>query len=166
MPRAQNAHAYVNAGFLVELDQGQVQAARICFGGINPEFVHATATEEYLIGKEMYTNETVATAIELLTSELQPDYELPDASPEYRKNLAISLFYKFILNTAAEENILPEYVSGGEILERELSHGHQETSTNYEVWPMTKNVPKYDGLVQTSGEANFVNDLPPLMDEL
>lgn len=55
MPRAQNAHAYVNAGFLIELDQGQVQTARICFGGITAEFVHATATEEFLIGKELFT---------------------------------------------------------------------------------------------------------------
>lgn len=43
MPRAQNAHAYVNAGFLFKInvnDSGKVLAKpTIVFGGINPEFV-------------------------------------------------------------------------------------------------------------------------------
>jgi xanthine dehydrogenase/oxidase len=43
MPRAQNAHAYVNAGFLFKInvsDSGKVLTKpTIVFGGINPEFV-------------------------------------------------------------------------------------------------------------------------------
>lgn len=37
MPRAQNSHAYVNAGFLVEFDNstGNVANATIVYGGIN-----------------------------------------------------------------------------------------------------------------------------------
>lgn len=38
MPRAQNAHAYVNAGFLVEVDsKNAVLKATVVFGGITPE---------------------------------------------------------------------------------------------------------------------------------
>ncbi|CAD7078518.1 unnamed protein product [Hermetia illucens] len=36
MPRAQNAHAYVNAGFLMQMSGDTVKSARVCFGGINP----------------------------------------------------------------------------------------------------------------------------------
>jgi xanthine dehydrogenase/oxidase len=43
MPRAQNAHAYVNAGFLFKInmrDSGKILTKpTIVFGGINPEFV-------------------------------------------------------------------------------------------------------------------------------
>jgi len=43
MPRAQNAHAYVNAGFLFKLNVnngGKVLAKpTIVYGGINPQFV-------------------------------------------------------------------------------------------------------------------------------
>jgi hypothetical protein len=43
MPRAQNAHAYVNAGFLFRLNGnngGKVLAKpTVVFGGINPQFV-------------------------------------------------------------------------------------------------------------------------------
>ena len=39
MPRAQNAHAFVNAGFLIEFNdkRGQILNARICYGGIRPD---------------------------------------------------------------------------------------------------------------------------------
>lgn len=38
MPRAQNAHAYVNAGFLIIFnnESGNVEDATLVFGGINP----------------------------------------------------------------------------------------------------------------------------------
>ena len=43
MPRAQNAHAYVNAGFLFKMngDNGGKVLAKptIVYGGINPQFV-------------------------------------------------------------------------------------------------------------------------------
>jgi xanthine dehydrogenase/oxidase len=43
MPRAQNAHAYVNAGFLFQLrksDNGKIlRKPTIVYGGINPYFV-------------------------------------------------------------------------------------------------------------------------------
>ena len=43
MPRAQNAHAHVNGGFLFKVDRGNnfqvMEQPRIVFGGINPNFV-------------------------------------------------------------------------------------------------------------------------------
>ena len=41
MPRAQNAHAYVNAGFCFKLDEKTrvLERPNIIFGGINPDFV-------------------------------------------------------------------------------------------------------------------------------
>ncbi|KAJ9576510.1 hypothetical protein L9F63_025593, partial [Diploptera punctata] len=98
MPRAQNAHAYVNAGFLFKLkinENGKVLTKpTIVFGGINPEFVHASNTESYINGKNLFDRKVLKTAMKILDAELQLDHVLPDASPAYRKSLAEALFYK------------------------------------------------------------------------
>ncbi|KAJ6644052.1 Xanthine dehydrogenase [Pseudolycoriella hygida] len=166
MPRAQNAHAYVNAAFLLKFNGDVVDSARICFGGIKPSFIHASDTEKILQGKTFYTDETLQLAITTLNNEIHPDWVLPDASPEYRKNLAISLFYKFVLNTAPEGKVKPEHQSGGEILQRTLSSGMQEFDTYEDKFPLTQPLPKYEGLIQVSGEAQYVNDIPNMDNEL
>lgn len=94
MARAQNTHALVNAGFLLKLQNDSVVSARIVYGGINPKFIHATKTENYLKGKRLFDNNVLQGAFQSLDAELQPDYVLPDSKPEFRKLLAISLFYK------------------------------------------------------------------------
>lgn len=166
MPRAQNAHAYVNAAFLLKLNGGIVSSARICFGGITPDFIHATSTEKLLIGKDIHTNETLQEALHCLSSELNPDWVLPDASPEYRKNLAIALFYKFVISTCPSYNIKREYVSGAGVLKRPISSGKQEYDSFEDKYPLTQNVPKYEGLIQCSGELQYINDMAPMKNEL
>lgn len=166
MPRAQNAHAYVNAAFLVQLNDSKVVSAKICFGGIDPNFVHATNTETFLIGENLFENSTLQRAFAILNDELKPDWILPDASPEYRKNLAISLFYKFILNIAPNDKVAAKFKSGGEILKRDLSSGTQSFDTYKQNWPLTKNIPKIEADVQCTGEAKYINDHPSLPNEL
>jgi xanthine dehydrogenase/oxidase len=168
MPRAQNAHAYVNAAFLFEFDDAKenVLSARICFGGIKPDFVHAELTEKFLVGKDLYSDDVLEEALTVMTQELDPDWVLPDASPDYRKNLALSLFYKFVLNTCPEDKIKPAYKSGGTITDRVLSSGQQTFDTHERNWPVNKNVPKIEGLIQCSGEAEYTNDIAPQPHEL
>ncbi|XP_058831229.1 uncharacterized protein LOC131689891 [Topomyia yanbarensis] len=170
MPRAQNAHAYVNGAFLLKLKSSKrkVKNAFICFGGINPNFTHAINTEKLLVGKNPFDNSTLQFACSTLASELHPDWILPDASPEYRKNLAVSLFYKFILSIAPEGqvNLNPIYKSGSSVMERPVSSGKQSFDTYPNNWPLTKNVPKIEAMVQTAGEAKYSNDLPPQLGEL
>lgn len=166
MPRAQNAHAYVNAAFLLKFNDGKVSSARICYGGIAPNFTHATATENILIGTDLYTNQTLQLALNCLLSEVNPDWVLPDASPEYRKELAAALFYKFVLSTCPSYIVKPEYASGAEILKRPISSGSQEYDTFKERYPLTQNIQKYEGLIQTSGELEYVNDVAPMRNEV
>jgi len=42
-------------------------------------------------------NGTISSAVAELGRQLLPDRVLPDASVDYRKNLAQALFYKFVL---------------------------------------------------------------------
>lgn len=165
MPRSQNAHALVNAGFLFEFDEQidaktTIKSCHICYGGINPKFIHAEATEKLLTGaNDLYSNDGLSRAIKSLQDELIPDSILPDAPAEYRKSLAIALFYRFVLATSPPDRIQTEYVSGGWPLERTLSSGSQIYQSNEKTYPLTEPALKYEGLIQCSGEAEYVNDM-------
>lgn len=162
MPRSQNVHAVVNAGFLLKMTGGsdKIASASIYYGGINPQFMHATNTEKFLVGKNLYDNKTLQDALAVLKGELNPDEILPDFSPEYRKGLALALFYKFALNTSQTGSVNTKYQSGGSILVRPLSSGRQEFETDPSQYPLTENIPKYEGMRQCAGEAIYVNDYP------
>lgn len=166
MIRAQNSSAYVNGAFLVNFNKDRVTSARICYGGINPSFVHATKTEALLIGTDLFSNETLQAALKSLSQELVPNWVLPDASPEYRKNLAISLFYRFILSTCPDNKLREMVKSGGQPIERPLSSGTQSFQTIGNEYPLTEPVAKYEGMVQCSGEAVFMNDMRHQKNEL
>lgn len=96
MPRSQNAHALVNAGFLFKLKHNSqiIEECRIVYGNITPTFNHAKSTEEKLAGKDLFTNDTVQLAVNSLVEEVNPIEKPPEPSADYRKMLAISLFYK------------------------------------------------------------------------
>lgn len=163
MPRAQNAHAYVNAGFLVELDKDtKVKRARICFGGIRPDFVHAKAIEQQLVGRNPFDNALLEQVFGQLTTLLEPDHVLPDASPDYRRKLACGLLYKFLLKSAAErqQSLAARHLTGGSLLKRPVSSGKQSFETFEQNYPINKPTEKHEGLIQCSGEATYANDLP------
>lgn len=167
MPRAQNAHAYVNAGFRIDTDDdGRVRSARLCFGGIEPQFTHAERTEKALVGRELHTDRTLQLALRTLRDELHADWVLPDAAPAYRTQLALALFYRFVLATAPSPLVDGRLRSGGAAAHRPLSSGRQEFDTVPANYPLTEAVPKYDGLIQCAGEAEYVNDLPMQPGEL
>lgn len=163
MPRAQNAHAYVNAAFLfkVEKPSNQVVSANICFGGIESGFTHAKQLEELYVGKCLF-DAAVAEQVfgSSLKTILQPDHVLPDASPEYRTKLAAGLFYKFLLHHAPQNDINKAFLTGGDILKRPVSSGKQTFETVESSYPVTKPTEKHEGLIQTAGEATYANDIP------
>uniref|UniRef100_A0A182PHL5 Indole-3-acetaldehyde oxidase n=1 Tax=Anopheles epiroticus TaxID=199890 RepID=A0A182PHL5_9DIPT len=167
MPVAQNSRAYVNAAFLLKLcpEQKLCTAITICYGGINPSFVHASQTESFLTGKSLFTDGILSQTLTVLERELKPDWVLPDASPSYRKQLALSLFYRFALSV--HPSIGKTLRSGTEPIERPLVSTGRQTYDSYpKRWPLTQNIPKLEGLAQCSGEAEFINDMPTLPNEL
>ncbi|RZF32561.1 hypothetical protein LSTR_LSTR006556 [Laodelphax striatellus] len=168
-PRAQNAHAYVNAGFLLKLNKNDklrvLDKPRIVFGGINPHQVHAEATETFLQGKRLLDPRVLKEALKILTSELKPNHVLPDASPEFRKGLAVSLFYKCVLSLLPDE-VSSKVRSGGDNLIRPLSTASQTFNTDKTLWPLNQPVAKLEALASCSGEAQYVNDIPTLPGEL
>ena len=98
MPRSTNAHAYVNAGFLALIDSADhfriIGRPSIVFGGISASFVHARSTEEFLQDRPMDDHDIFLEALAILAEELILEEDPVLASPLYRKQLAMGLFYK------------------------------------------------------------------------
>lgn len=168
MPRAQNAHAYVNAGFFVQFSvDKRVHSARLCFGGISPTFTRAWHTEKLLVGQDLYNDDTLQFAFSSLEQELICNEDPTLASTAYRKRLAIGLFYKFVLATGAKDRVALRMLSGGEYMRpSKFSSGTQIVDTVEKNWPVTKPVNKYEAMIQVAGELEFVNDLPKQPNEL
>lgn len=70
--------------------------------------MHASKTEEFLNGKVLLDSAVVQEALSILESELKPDHIPPDATPEYRQGLALSLLYKVIINLSKNITIAIE----------------------------------------------------------
>jgi xanthine dehydrogenase/oxidase len=94
MPRSQNSHAYVNAGFNFTFSDEKsltVESCSIVFGGLSSKFVHATLTESFLVNKRLCDQNVVADALETLSNEL-----VIDADPVIRKSLKLTLYCTII----------------------------------------------------------------------
>lgn len=96
MPRAQNAHAIINAGFLYKFNKedNKVKNARIVYGGLSASFTRAYGTENLLKGKLLFSNDTLQSAVKSLENEIKVEENPPEPSAGYRKQLAVNLFYK------------------------------------------------------------------------
>ncbi|XP_037970324.2 xanthine dehydrogenase 1 [Plutella xylostella] len=165
MPRAQNAHASVNSAFLYKFnpdDKETVVSARIVFGGISATFVHAKKTEEFVVGKQVFTNKILQEALKVLEAELDVK-EIPgEFKPEFRKKLALGLFYKGLITIIPEKRLKPRYRSGIRDFRktRPVSKSADVYDTNPIIWPITEPMPKVEALIQCAGEIKYVNDVP------
>uniref|UniRef100_A0A1I8P4W1 Indole-3-acetaldehyde oxidase n=1 Tax=Stomoxys calcitrans TaxID=35570 RepID=A0A1I8P4W1_STOCA len=168
MPRAQNAHALVNAAFLVQVQKPDyiVKSARIAYGGLSNGFSRAINLEKSLLNKALFTEENVRNAFTSMQSEIKAEVALPEPSPEYRTKLAHGLFYKFLLSHAPSGKVGTSFSSGGQILKRPVSTGQQTFEANDSCLPVKKPTEKHEGLLQCSGEATFSNDLLPQSQQL
>ncbi|KAK7111653.1 xanthine dehydrogenase-like [Littorina saxatilis] len=165
-PRSQNAHAYVNAAVKIKVTEDHKQILgrpALVFGGIDDKLIHANATEQFLTGKEI-TTAVVQEGVALLKSELNPTPRPVLASPLYRIDLAASFLYKTLLGLVSPSD--PKLMSGAGSLERPLSSAIQTFQEKKDEWPLKQPMPKKTALLQTSGEAIFVNDMPRFQHEL
>ncbi|XP_039757164.1 indole-3-acetaldehyde oxidase-like isoform X3 [Pararge aegeria] len=157
MPRAQNAHAIVNAGFYFTLDADEkVTSSTIVYGSISPNYTHARTAENFLKGHHLFNEQTLQKALELLNEDIKPKEFSPEPAPTCRKAIALGLFYKAILSLHPSANT--RYKSGGAELARPVSHGTQTYDTDKSLWPLNQPVPKMEALTQCSGEALYVGD--------
>ncbi|XP_045451999.1 xanthine dehydrogenase-like [Melitaea cinxia] len=169
MPRSQSAHAIVHAGFNYKINtMGVVVASRIVYGGLSAVFTRAWKTETYLLNKKIFQNETLQGALKVLNKELVVTELLPEPPVEYRRQMALSLFYKGLLSLCPRDKLNLRYRSGAVKIHetRPVSDGKQIFTTNPTMWPVNRPFPKLDALIQCAGEAKYTEDLPSLPGEV
>ncbi len=185
-PRSQNAHAYVNAAFRAHISDYTVRGRpTVVFGGIAPDFVHAAALEDYLVGKNLKDPAVLKAALDILAGEVNPTNNPVDAEPEYRRHLTQALLYKVLYSLCNAGHTVPFYPclvqfvlsvlgssvpeslrSGAEKLKRGISRGEQRFTTDPALYPLSKPVGKVEGRAQCTGEAEYVDDIAPAPGEL
>lgn len=74
--------------------------------------------------------------------------------------------FQFILNICPEHISFSRFQSGGQLLCRPVSHGNQSYQSHPDLYPLSKPLPKYEGFIQSAGEAQYMNDIPPMPNEV
>uniref|UniRef100_A0A1B0CZV6 Aldehyde oxidase/xanthine dehydrogenase a/b hammerhead domain-containing protein n=1 Tax=Phlebotomus papatasi TaxID=29031 RepID=A0A1B0CZV6_PHLPP len=133
---------------------------------LQQSFIHAKQLEKHLLGKQISSNETLQSSLQILDEELKVIGNSFGTDPQYRKLLAKGIFYRYILSILPQDKISEKNLSGALATERLLSSGQQTFKKSPERFPITDAVPKWEGLIQTAGEAKYANDLPPQPGEL
>lgn len=132
--------------------------------------VTAKHTQEVLIGKEWFNKDVLELAMNSMERDFNLSYTAEGGMPTYRKTLAFSFFFRFWHEVAAElslgaadEKIDLDAIDG---IHRGLSSGTRDEKNPYEQRVVGQNIPHLSGLKQTTGEAEFIDDMPKLDGEL
>uniref|UniRef100_T1JJD0 FAD-binding PCMH-type domain-containing protein n=1 Tax=Strigamia maritima TaxID=126957 RepID=T1JJD0_STRMM len=167
MPRAQSAHAYVSGAFLAEVDERDnckvLTKPSIVFGGLSLKFIRAKKTEQYLVGQKLADVKVFQAAVNQLSQEIVTEDNLHMVSSVYRKQLALNLFYKYVLSVIPKHKINPRYWNASGFIERPMSSGKQTYDTIKSEWPLNQPISKIEAKSQCSGEAEYIPDIvrPP-----
>ncbi|KAL1864392.1 hypothetical protein VTK73DRAFT_5912 [Phialemonium thermophilum] len=162
--------AIVTAALRVRLnDRGIVEKATLAYGGMAPTTVAARTAMEFLEGKKFAELDTLEGTMNALEQDFNLSFGVPGGMATYRKSLALGFFYRFYQEVmialgqaeAADGEAVPE-------IEREISSGwvDREATAGYAQETVGKSNPHLAALKQTTGEAQYTDDIPPLKNEL
>lgn len=178
--RREDDIAIVNAGCRVTFLPNSIEVKRLdlAFGGMAPTTVMARGTMKELVGRK-WDSSLLEDGASLLLRDLPLSYSAPGGMVEYRRALVLSFFFKFYLSVRGTlSKCLPEMVSPLSEDEQRAVQQHQYTepaSTHVfervspgqsEMDPIGRPLVHASALQQATGEAVYVDDLPPLTNEL
>jgi xanthine dehydrogenase/oxidase len=160
--------AIVSACLRIVMDDDfKITKARLAYGGVGPFTVASKTTAESLIGQKITAEsckDVLELAIDGLSKEFDMPYSVPGGMPTYRKTLVLSFFYKFY--NALLENIGlkdgPEYDQNSLAeVTRGRPEGERDLENPYEKQVVGKSNPHLSAMKQVTGEAIYVDDIPP-----
>uniref|UniRef100_A0A4W2ITU7 xanthine dehydrogenase n=1 Tax=Bos indicus x Bos taurus TaxID=30522 RepID=A0A4W2ITU7_BOBOX len=176
--RQENAFAIVNAGMSVKFEDGTdtIKELQMFYGSVGPTVVSASKTCQQLIGRK-WNDQMLSDACRLVLDEI---YIPPDAEGgmvEYRRTLIISLLFKFYLKVRRGLNKMVRTTSLGLWFVSALEDFPIETPQGIQMFqcvdphqppqdPVGHPVMHQSAIKHTTGEAVFVDDMPPISQEL
>ncbi len=99
--RKAQAISLVNMAVLLGLDEGKITSASITLGAVAPTIIHATAAEEYLVGKEL-SESNIEHAADLARQAARPIDDIR-SSADYRQEITRVLVKRGLSNILAGE---------------------------------------------------------------
>lgn len=159
----------VTSAICIGVDENNVVVkANIVYGGVAPMTVMSKKAAQYLIGRDLTTKETLEGTIDQLSLEFDMPYGVPGGMPTFRKALVLSFFYKFY--HTAMHKLLAATSDAAAIQEVDRSQimpeGQRDLENPYEQRVVGKSNPHVSALKQVTGEALYVDDMPPLHNEV
>ncbi|XP_022080344.1 xanthine dehydrogenase/oxidase-like [Acanthaster planci] len=174
--RREDDIAIVNAGMRVVFKPGtdKVQDCTLAYGGMAPTTVLATKTMNAIKGRSWSEG-----LVDAMTPLLVEDLPLPPGSPggmePYRQSLTLSFFFKFYLAVLEQiklsqpglsgSDIPPSYKSANHRFPRNSARGLQlfqeVPSGQLDADPVGRPLTHHSAFKQVTGEAVFVDDIPP-----
>ncbi|KAM0430590.1 hypothetical protein ACHAPT_005942 [Fusarium lateritium] len=163
--------AIVTGALRVRLDdEGIVTEVNLIYGGMAAMTVAAKTAMEYLIGKRFADWDTLEGTMSALGRDFDLQFSVPGGMASYRKALAFGFFYRFYHDvlTILDGNSNHVDMEAIDEIERDLSQGqvdeHAAAAYTKEVTGQSKS--HLAALKQTTGEAQYTDDIPPLRNEL
>ncbi|KAL4901690.1 hypothetical protein BDW74DRAFT_169920 [Aspergillus multicolor] len=158
--------AIVTAAFRLRLSPDfTVQEASLAFGGMAPTTVLAPRTAEILKSKRWGDEAVLDTVLTSLSTEFTLPYSVPGGMATYRRTLTLSLFIRFWNHVAQKLNLEFDADLVDEI-HREISTGSRDDTNPHAQRVVGQQIPHLSGLKHATGEAEYVDDMPPLHREL
>jgi xanthine dehydrogenase/oxidase len=163
--------AIVNAALRVSLSGSHdVESADLVYGGMAPTTISAKKASEYLVGKTFTDPSTLEGTMNALEQDFDLRFGVPGGMATYRKSLALGFFYRFyheVLSKLGVKDVDVDHEVVAE-LERMVSHGREDRDSTiaYQQNILGKANPHVAALKQTTGEAQYTDDIPVQKNEL
>ncbi|PWN47782.1 putative xanthine dehydrogenase [Violaceomyces palustris] len=153
---------------------GVITDAHLAYGGMGPTTMQSKQTEAFLVGQRLSDPGTLNMALELLsTSDFPLSFGVPGGMPVFRKSLALGFLARFwgrITKQLSLEFSSETVPSLEELAEAHLERGVTKGSQDFEdvavKQPSGSSVPHLSAMKQVTGEAIYIDDMPPVADEL
>jgi xanthine dehydrogenase/oxidase len=159
--------AIVTAAFRVRLDdECQVSDISLAYGGMAPKTIEALSTMRALKGRKWHSSNTLQDTMSSLAQEFNLKFGVPGGMATYRRTLAMSLFFRFWHETIADFGFAKVDLSLINEIHRSISTGYRDNYNPHEQRVVGKQIPHLSALKQSTGEAQYIDDMPKVNREL